>query len=99
MDPRLNPYAPGAGSPPPELAGRDEIIERASVALAKALLLFGCELWKLFNDFLEAHFCILTHLGVQARRASGHLSPAKKRVLRPKAPGVSQQILTRDDVQ
>ncbi len=33
MDARLNPYAPGAGTPPPELAGRDEIIERAAVAL------------------------------------------------------------------
>ena len=33
MDPRLNPYAPGAGTPPPELAGRDELIERAAVAL------------------------------------------------------------------
>src|SRR5437867_248167 len=33
MDPRRNPYAPGAGSPPPELAGRDALIERAAVAL------------------------------------------------------------------
>ncbi len=33
MDARQNPYAPGAGAPPPELAGRDELIERASVAL------------------------------------------------------------------
>ena len=33
MDPRTNPYAPGAGTTPPELAGRDEIIERASIAL------------------------------------------------------------------
>lgn len=33
MDPRLNPYAPGAGTPPPELAGRDRVIERAAVAL------------------------------------------------------------------
>jgi len=33
MDPRTNPYAPGAGTPPPELAGRDELIERAAVAL------------------------------------------------------------------
>lgn len=33
MDPRTNPYAPGAGSPPPELAGRDDIIERAAIAL------------------------------------------------------------------
>ncbi len=33
MDPRRNPYAPGAGTPPPELAGRDEMIERAAIAL------------------------------------------------------------------
>lgn len=33
MDPRINPYAPGAGTIPPELAGRDEIIEKASIAL------------------------------------------------------------------
>lgn len=25
MDPIRNPYAPGAGSPPPELAGRKEV--------------------------------------------------------------------------
>ena len=33
MDPRTNPYAPGAGFPPPELAGRDDIVERAGIAL------------------------------------------------------------------
>jgi len=33
MDPRTNPYSPGAGTRPPELAGRDEIIERAAIAL------------------------------------------------------------------
>jgi hypothetical protein len=33
MDPRLNPYAPGAGTPPPELAGRDDLIERSAIAL------------------------------------------------------------------
>ena len=32
MDPILNPYAPGAGTPPPELAGRDEIREQARIA-------------------------------------------------------------------
>ena len=49
MDPRLNPYAPGAGTPPPELAGRDELIERAGIALdriragraARSLILYG----------------------------------------------------------
>lgn len=33
MDARHNPYSPGAGTPPPELAGRDEIIERTAVSL------------------------------------------------------------------
>ncbi|WP_163098789.1 ATP-binding protein [Acidithiobacillus ferrianus] len=33
MDPRRNPYAPGAGSAPPELAGRDEVLERTSIML------------------------------------------------------------------
>lgn len=33
MDPRQNPFAPGAGSRPPELAGRDDVIERAAVAI------------------------------------------------------------------
>ena len=33
MDPRTNPYAPGAGAPPPELAGRDAVIEKAAIAL------------------------------------------------------------------
>ena len=33
MDERRNPYAPGAGTPPPELAGRGALIERAAIAL------------------------------------------------------------------
>lgn len=35
MDPILNPYAPGAGTPPPELVGRDEIRESARIALGR----------------------------------------------------------------
>src|SRR5258708_25709574 len=38
MDPRRNPYAPGAGTPPPELAGRDDIIERSAIALDRIRL-------------------------------------------------------------
>ncbi len=33
MDPRINPYSPGAGNLPPELTGRDEIIEKVSIQL------------------------------------------------------------------
>ena len=29
MNPITNPFAPGAGTPPPELAGRDELLEIA----------------------------------------------------------------------
>jgi hypothetical protein len=38
MDPVLNPFAPGAGSRPPELAGRDPIITNATVALKRVRL-------------------------------------------------------------
>ncbi|MFN7174174.1 MAG: AAA family ATPase [Thermaurantiacus tibetensis] len=49
MDPRRNPFAPGAGTQPPELAGRDELIEKAEIALdriaagrpARSLVLYG----------------------------------------------------------
>lgn len=35
MDPIANPYAPGAGTPPPELAGRDELREQVRVAIER----------------------------------------------------------------
>lgn len=38
MDPVRNPYAPGAGTPPPELAGRDELRERVRVAIERVRL-------------------------------------------------------------
>jgi hypothetical protein len=49
MDPILNPYAPGAGTPPVELAGRDDLRESVRIAAertragrpAKSLLLVG----------------------------------------------------------
>lgn len=49
MDPRRNPFAPGAGSPPPELAGRDKLIEDAAIALdrirngraARSMIFYG----------------------------------------------------------
>ncbi|MDE2338533.1 MAG: ATP-binding protein, partial [Gammaproteobacteria bacterium] len=69
MDPRRNPYSPGAGAPPPELAGRDAVIEDASIALdrirnglhAKSLMLVGLRgvgktvlLNRLHNDAMAA---------------------------------------------
>jgi hypothetical protein len=37
MDPFKNPFRPGAGTPPPALIGRDELIEKYSVALQRTL--------------------------------------------------------------
>jgi hypothetical protein len=36
MDPIRDPFAPGAGTPPPELAGREELRESLRIALARA---------------------------------------------------------------
>lgn len=49
MDPVTNPFAPGAGTPPPELAGRDELREMIRIAIerirrgspAKSILMVG----------------------------------------------------------
>jgi hypothetical protein len=49
MDPVTNPFAPGAGTPPPELAGRDELRETVRIAIervrrglpAKSVLMVG----------------------------------------------------------
>ncbi len=49
MDPISNPFSPGAGSPPPELAGRDALLEQAHILFGrvrrkkpeKSLLMMG----------------------------------------------------------
>lgn len=35
MDPFQNPFSPGAGSPPPALAGRDDLLREASITLGR----------------------------------------------------------------
>ena len=37
MDKIINPFSPGAGSPPPELAGREGVMEQARVLFARTL--------------------------------------------------------------
>ncbi len=37
MDPLQNPFSPGAGAPPPELAGREIIVENARIALGRTI--------------------------------------------------------------
>lgn len=38
MDPIQNPFSPGAGSPPPELVGRDPVLEQARILLGRVKL-------------------------------------------------------------
>ena len=35
MNPVKNPFSPGAGSPPPELVGRDPILEQARILFGR----------------------------------------------------------------
>lgn len=37
MDPIKNPFSPGAGSPPPELVGREEILSQSNILLYRVL--------------------------------------------------------------
>ncbi len=37
MDPIKNPFSPGAGSPPPELVGREPVLEQARILLGRTL--------------------------------------------------------------
>jgi len=37
MDRRDNPFAPGAGLQPPKLAGRDQLIENATIDMERVL--------------------------------------------------------------
>ena len=63
MDPLRNPYFPGAGTPPlpPELAGRDELLEKVSIAPAPNQDWYCRQ--RLFSLFI---WCPLRSLGVFA---------------------------------
>ncbi len=91
MDPRLNPYAPGAGTPPPELAGRESVIEKASIALdriraglaARSLMLVGLRgvgktvlLNRLHNDAEAAGFATVMLEAPERRSLPALLAPA-----------------------
>jgi len=39
MDPLQNPFSPGAGFPPPELAGRQNLLDRSKIVLGRFICL------------------------------------------------------------
>lgn len=90
MDPIANPFAPGAGTPPPELAGRDELREAVRVAAervrrglpSKSLLLVGLRgvgktvLLDRMRDDMEA-------AGIQTVRIEAHENRSLPALLAP----------------
>lgn len=100
MDPLRNPFAPGAGSPPPKLAGRDEIIDRTAVTLervrlgrpAKSFIVVGLRgVGK--TVLLNQVFDKAEALGYQAVQIEAHESKSLPALLIPKL----RQLLLRLD--
>ena len=96
MDPILNPYAPGAGTPPPELAGRDELRETARIALdrsrigrpTKSIIMVGLRgvgktvlLDRILMDAESRGVCSLRIEAPENRSLSSALAPQLRLVL------------------
>lgn len=96
MDPRTNPYAPGAGTPPPELAGRNALIERIDVALdrikngraARSFVMYGLRgvgktvlLNKVRQDALVNGVYAVTIEAPESRSLPASLAPALRATL------------------
>ena len=96
MDPVLNPFAPGAGTTPPELAGRDDLIERAAVALkririrrsARSIVLHGLRgvgktvlLNRIINDAESSGIVCARMEAPEGRSLPALLSPALRSTL------------------
>ena len=96
MDPRTNPYAPGAGAPPPDMTGRDDIIESTSIALdrmraglvARSVMLVGLRgvgktvlLNRLHNEAEAKGFASMMLEAPEKRSLPALLAPSLRAVL------------------
>jgi AAA ATPase domain len=96
MDPLNNPFSPGAGSPPPQLAGRDDQIERARLMLHRvrmgryeqSLMLVGLRgvgktvLLNKVREMAEAQdYSIIMIEAIEGRSLPGLLIPALRQIL------------------
>ena len=97
MDPVANPFAPGAGSRPPALAGRDKLLGRADIALrriragrhAKSMILLGLRgvgktvLLVRIEELAESAGYVTALIEApEERRLAGLLVPKLRRLLR-----------------
>ena len=96
MDPILNPYSPGAGMPPPELAGREDVLDKVRIALGrvrasrptKSVMLIGLRgvgktvLLLRMRDHAEASGLLLLQVEApESRSLPAMLAPGLRRVL------------------
>lgn len=96
MDPIRNPYSPGAGTPPPELAGRDDLRGQVRIALervragrsAKSVLMVGLRgvgktvlLWRMSQDALATGHLVLHAEAPEGRSLPSLLAPRLRQAL------------------
>ena len=96
MDPMLNPYTPGAGTPPPELAGRRDVLERARIAIqrtrlrrwSKSMLMVGLRgvgktvlLDQMLREAEASGVCVLRLEAPEARSLPSILAPGLRLAL------------------
>lgn len=91
MDPVRNPFAPGAGSQPPELAGRQAIIEDARVAIERALLCKSSRS-QMFLGLRGVGKTVLLNAVETMAKERGHLTSI---IEAPENKSLSEQLLPR----
>jgi len=91
MDPVRNPFAPGAGSQPPELAGRQTIIEDARVAIERAMLCKSSRS-QMFLGLRGVGKTVLLNAVDRMARERGHLTSV---IEAPENKSLGEQLLPR----
>lgn len=97
MDPIYNPYSPGAGSPPPELAGRDVLIETARIAMERTRLRFSTKSLMLCGLRGVGKTVLLDYIREQAEHSGIHTvrieAPEQRSLPAMLAPQLRQVLL------
>jgi AAA ATPase domain len=96
MDTLKNPFSPGAGTPPPQLAGREQLLENVAIALqraslgrsSKSVLMVGLRgvgktvlLDRMFNRAVSDGLCPLRIEAPEARSLPALLAPELRKAL------------------
>ena len=96
MDPNTNPFNPGAGTPPPDLVGRDPVLQQADIALERirrgrserSLLLIGLRgvgktvlLREIRHRALEKQYAVEMIEAQEDQTITELLAPALRRLL------------------